>query len=103
MDCPQRRLAIRVRLPRKEIPILTPDVITDLLDAEAVYSLDDAEWRGDLRYRLLWSSLAETGMRIGEALSLQHRDWCTGRSCAERDSHASWCWRCRECQRYRWV
>ncbi len=77
---PQRRVAVRVRLPRKEIPILTPGLITDLLDAEAVHSPDDGEWHGDLRYRLLWSLLAETGMRIGEALSLQHRDWNTGRS-----------------------
>jgi site-specific recombinase XerD len=77
---PHRSLAVRVRVPRKEIPILNPEVIADLLDAEAVYSPDDAEWHGDLRYRLLWSLLAETGMRIGEALSLQHRDWDTGRS-----------------------
>lgn len=77
---PHRSLAVRVRVPRKEIPILNPEVIADLLDAEAVYSADDAEWRGDLRYRLLWSLLAETGMRIGEALSLQHHDWGTGRS-----------------------
>ena len=77
---PQRRAAIRVRVPRKEIPILAPDVIDDLLDVEAVYSPDEGEWRGDLRYRLLWSLLAETGMRIGEALCLQHRDWNTARS-----------------------
>ena len=54
--------------------------MTDLLDVEATYSPDDSEWHGDLRYRLLWSLLAETGMRIGEALSLQHRDWNTARS-----------------------
>jgi site-specific recombinase XerD len=76
---PQRRVAVRVRMPRREIPILAPDLIMDLLDAEALHS-KDGEWRGDLRYRLLWSLLAETGMRIGEALSLQHRDWNTGRS-----------------------
>jgi hypothetical protein len=35
---PQRRVAVRVRLPRREIPILTPGLITDLLDAEAVPS-----------------------------------------------------------------
>jgi integrase len=27
----------------------------------------------------LWSLLAETGLRLGEALGLQHRDWHTGR------------------------
>lgn len=76
---PQRRIGVRVRLPRREVPILTPDVITDLLDAEARPSAED-DWHGDLRYRLLWSLLAETGMRLGEALSVQHRDWNTGRS-----------------------
>jgi integrase len=77
---PQRRLTVRVPLPRKDIPILSPGTITELLDLEALYSVEEGEWRGDLRYRLLWSLLAETGMRLGEALSLQHRDWNTGRS-----------------------
>jgi hypothetical protein len=40
---PQRRVAVRVRLPRREIPILTPGLITDLLDAEAVPSPNDGE------------------------------------------------------------
>ena len=34
---------------------------------------------GSVRDRLLWSLLAETGLRLGEALGLQHRDWHTGR------------------------
>lgn len=77
---PQRRVAIRVRVPRNTTPILKPSEIDALLDAEATYSPGTGEWEGDVRYRLLWSLLAETGMRIGEALSLQHRDWRTGRS-----------------------
>ncbi|PBC52129.1 hypothetical protein CJ179_01680 [Rhodococcus sp. ACS1] len=36
------------------------------------------EWRGSVRNRLLWALLAETGLRLGEALGLQHRDWHTG-------------------------
>ncbi|CAN3128255.1 hypothetical protein ACNUDN_02027 [Mycobacterium sp. smrl_JER01] len=43
-------------------------------------SSEAAEWTGDLRYLQLWAVLAETGMRLGEAPSLQHRDWSTGRS-----------------------
>ena len=74
----QRRVAIRVRVPRHATPILTPAEISALLDAEATYSAGAGQWVGDVRYRLLWSLLAETGMRIGEALSLQHRDWGTG-------------------------
>ncbi|QVI26558.1 tyrosine-type recombinase/integrase [Mycolicibacterium neoaurum] len=76
----QRHPAVRARLPRRDIPILGPEVVGDLLDEEAVYSSETAEWTGDLRYRLLWAVLAETGMRLGEALALQHRDWNTGRS-----------------------
>lgn len=76
----RRRAKVRIKLPRRDFPVLTPETINDLLDAEAMYSPDDSEWHGDLRYRLLWSVLAETGMRLGEALSLQHRDWNTGRS-----------------------
>ena len=37
------------------------------------------QWRGSVRNRLLWMLLAETGVRLGEALGLQHRDWHTGR------------------------
>ena len=31
-----------------------------------------------VRDRLLWALLAESGLRLGEALGLQHRDWHTG-------------------------
>ena len=37
------------------------------------------EWVGSVRDRLLWAVLDETGLRLGEALGLQHRDWHTGR------------------------
>ncbi|WP_349269271.1 Tyrosine recombinase XerC [Mycolicibacterium parafortuitum] len=77
---PRRRAAVRVRQPRREIPVLAPHAIVKLLDAEATYVQTLGEWRGDLRYRLLWSLLAETGMRLGEALALQHQDWGIGRS-----------------------
>lgn len=75
---PQKRAAIRIRTGRSAIPVLTPLVIDSLQAAEATYDQTRGEWNGDLRYRLLWALLAETGMRIGEALSLQHRDWQTG-------------------------
>ncbi|KLN70471.1 hypothetical protein ABM90_07305, partial [Rhodococcus erythropolis] len=75
---PQKRATIRIRAARKAIPVLTPTTIDALQDAEASYDPVLEEWRGDLRYRFLWAVLAESGMRIGEALSLQHRDWITG-------------------------
>ena len=36
------------------------------------------DWQGSVRDRLLWALLAESGMRLGEALAMQHRDWHTG-------------------------
>lgn len=77
---PRRRAAVRVRQVHRELPVLAPDSVRKLLDAEATYHKAEGEWHGELRYHLLWSLLAETGMRLGEALALQHRDWDTGRS-----------------------
>jgi integrase len=73
------RARLRIRSPRSTTPILTPQQLRVLLDQEATWDPDRHEWIGDLRYRLLWSFLAETGARLGEALSLRHGDWCTGR------------------------
>ena len=39
---------------------------------------DTREWRGSVCNRLVWMLFAETGIRLGEALGLQHRDWHTG-------------------------
>ena len=74
----RRRSVLRVRAAAKPPPVLLPDQIEALCDAEARWDRSSASWRGDLRYRFLWSLLAETGLRLGEALSLQHRDWRTG-------------------------
>ncbi len=75
----ERRSRVRVRVRPREVPVLQPAAVNALITAEARLDTDAGEWSGDLRYRLLWTLLAETGMRIGEALSLQHRDWMTGR------------------------
>jgi len=74
-----RRSRLRVRVRPREVPVLESAGVNALLAAEARFDDETGEWAGDLRYRLLWTLLAETGMRIGEALSLQHRDWSTGR------------------------
>ena len=76
---PRRRSQVRVRVRPREVPVLEPASVDALVAAEARFDPESGEWSGDLRYRLLWTLLAETGMRIGEALSLQHRDWTTGR------------------------
>jgi integrase len=65
--------------PSTPPPTLTPPQIEAIKDACATWNDERREWVGKLRDRLLWALLEETGLRLGEALSLQHRDWHTGR------------------------
>lgn len=74
----RRRSVVRVHTRVKPLPVLLPAQIDSLCAGEATWDPGSATWRGNLRYRLLWSLLAETGMRLGEVLSIQHRDWRTG-------------------------
>jgi site-specific recombinase XerD len=77
----RRQATIRVRSPRPAAPpILTPQQICHIYEACASWDIQRLQWRGSVRNRLLWMVLAETGLRLGEALGLQHRDWHTGRS-----------------------
>lgn len=74
------RAVIRVRQRRAAAPpTLTPGQIERICEACATWDEETREWRGSVRNRLLWSLLAESGLRLGEALGLQHRDWHTGR------------------------
>ena len=74
------RAMVRVRVPgRVAPPVLTPGQIAAICDACARVDATACGWSGRVRDRLLWALLAETGLRLGEALSLQHRDWHTGR------------------------
>jgi integrase len=75
----RRQSVIRVRQRRTAPPVLTPGQIDLICDACATWDEGARQWRGPVRDRLLWSLLAETGLRLGEALGLQHRDWHTGR------------------------
>ncbi|MCX4750312.1 site-specific integrase [Kitasatospora sp. NBC_01287] len=76
----RRQTVIRVRQQHAAAPpVLTPRQIDRICDACAVWDPAVGEWRGSVRDRLLWALLAETGLRLGEALGLQHRDWHTGR------------------------
>ncbi len=76
----RQRAVIRVREPRRvPPPVLTPGQIGAICDACARFDPASGQWTGRVRDRLLWSLLAETGLRLGEALGLQHRDWRTGR------------------------
>lgn len=60
-------------------PVLTPVQVAAVLQACACFEPVGGEWRGSLRDRLLFATLAETGVRLGEALCLKHADWHTGR------------------------
>ncbi|MGW2370188.1 tyrosine-type recombinase/integrase [Streptomyces sp. NPDC001667] len=71
-----RRVVGRRRGPHTPPPFLTPRQITVIKDDAA--RLDDGIWAGDVRFRLLWTLLEETGLRIAEALLLRHRDWKPG-------------------------
>ena len=77
----ERRVALvrvrRARPPRP--PILSPQQVELILEACATPGPGPGEWRGSLRDRLLFELLSETGLRLGEALGLQHRDVAVGR------------------------
>ena len=76
----RRASPLRLRSPASgPPPVLTPSQEQAILEACARYDPVSGEWRGSLRDRLLFATLAETGMRLGEALCLQHADWRTGR------------------------
>lgn len=74
----RQRSRVRIKVKPKPLPILTPPQSTALKNTEATWDGASSTWEGELRYRLLWSLLEETGLRLGEALMLRHGDWQTG-------------------------
>ncbi len=74
----RRSSVVKIRVRAKPVPVLLPDQMSALREAEATWDATGAVWSGELRYRLLWTLLEETGLRLGEALGLRHRDWKTG-------------------------
>jgi len=72
---------VRVRNNRRHDrpPLLLPQEIQAILDGCAVFDTATGEWVGNLRDRLLFALLAESGMRIGEALGLRISDFVMGR------------------------
>jgi hypothetical protein len=55
------RSKVRVRVARTEAPVLSPAQVDALIAGEATWDATNQSWDGDLRYRLLWSLLAEKG------------------------------------------
>lgn len=62
-----RRSPLRMALKTREVTVLRPDQVEALISGE-----------DDPRYRLLWQLLSDSGLRLAEALMLQHRDWRLG-------------------------
>ena len=71
---------VRVRRHRTRPPVFRPEEVRSILEECGPITAggDGAPVRA-LRNRLLFETLAETGMRLGECLALQHRDWHLGR------------------------
>ncbi len=73
------RRVVRISRPRPRTPpTLTPEQVRLILDTCARWNVEECEWEGSVRDRLLWGLLAETGMRLGETLAIKHCDWHTG-------------------------
>jgi site-specific recombinase XerD len=73
------RRVVRIARPRRAVPpTLTPVQVRLILDSCARWDERKRDWDGSVRDRLLWALLAETGMRLGEALAIKHCDWHTG-------------------------
>jgi len=72
---------VRVRRQRAydRPPLLLPQQIQAILDACAAYDTAAGRWVGNLRDRLLFAVLAETGMRLGELLGMRINDFVMGR------------------------
>ncbi len=76
---PSSLVRVRSNRRRGRPPLLLPQEIQAILDGCAVFDTATGEWVGNLRDRLLFALLAESGMRIGEALGLRISDFVMGR------------------------
>lgn len=74
----ERRVVRVVRSRPRTPPTLTPGQVQLILDTCASWDEQQRDWVGSVRDRLLWALLAESGMRLGEALAIKHCDWHTG-------------------------
>ena len=74
---PRSPMPVRTRR-REACPLLTPAQVAAILSGCAARDAASGEWSGSLRDRLLFATLAETGMRLGEVLCLTHADWHPG-------------------------
>ncbi|WP_205878797.1 tyrosine-type recombinase/integrase [Mycobacterium camsae] len=81
-SAPAASSLVRVRRDRRRRdrpPLLLPEQIQAILDGCAVFDAESGSWRGNLRDRFVFALLAETGMRLGEALGLRIGEFVLGR------------------------
>lgn len=72
--------SVRVRHDRHDRPpLLLPAQIQAILDRCASFEPETGSWQGNLRDRFLFALLAETGMRLGEALGVRIGEFVLGR------------------------
>lgn len=76
---PSSLVRVRRTRQRDRPPLLLPGEIQAILDGCAVPDAATGEWSGNLRDRLVFALLAETGMRLGELLGLRICDFVMGR------------------------
>jgi len=69
---------VRVARRRRSAPTLTPRQMELIKDRCGRFDRETRCWVGSVRDRFFFVLLEETGLRLGEALSLQHRDWHSG-------------------------
>jgi site-specific recombinase XerD len=74
----KQRVIGRRRDPKSPPPFLTPTQIQVIKTDAAQCDRESGLWRGDLRMRLFWTLLEESGLRLAEALLLRHGDWHPG-------------------------
>jgi integrase len=71
---------VKVRRRRQgRPPLLLPQDIQAIIDGCATWDDAAGEWAGNLRDRLIFAILAETGMRLGEVLGMVISDFVMGR------------------------
>ncbi|MBL3671316.1 tyrosine-type recombinase/integrase [Streptomyces sp. M2CJ-2] len=75
---PSSLVRVRRQRHRGRPPLLLPSEIQAIMDGCAMPDLTVGEWAGNLRDRLLFALLTETGMRLGEALGLRICDFVMG-------------------------
>ena len=70
---------VKVRRRRRDRPpLLLPQEIQAIIDGCASWDSAAGDWAGNLRDRLIFSVLAETGMRLGEVLGMAIGDFVMG-------------------------